>query len=119
MFFFLCKVLFSGFLQFNGNFVDAQNNSKYHDWAPFFSVQHAPGPPERLTPAAIMGTAMPGLKPPFLVDTAGISETGIQPATSRPVPSWQFPAKTDNGKDSPVEIPRELMSLLRFIKTYF
>ena len=31
MFFYLYKVLFSGFLQFNGNFVDAQNNSKYHD----------------------------------------------------------------------------------------
>ena len=31
MFFYLCKVLFSGFLQFNGNFVDAQNNSKYRD----------------------------------------------------------------------------------------
>ena len=29
MFFYLCKVLFSGFLQFDGNFVDAQNNSKY------------------------------------------------------------------------------------------
>ena len=28
VFFFLYKVLFSGFLQFNGNFVDAQNNSK-------------------------------------------------------------------------------------------
>ena len=27
--------------------------------------------------AAIMGTAMLGLKPPFLVDRAGISETGI------------------------------------------
>ena len=33
MFFYLYKVLFSGFLQFNGNFVDAQNNSKYRDWA--------------------------------------------------------------------------------------
>ena len=22
-----------GFLQFNGNFLDAQNNSKYRDWA--------------------------------------------------------------------------------------
>ena len=31
MFFYLCKVLFSGFLQFNGNFVDAQNNSEYRD----------------------------------------------------------------------------------------
>ena len=31
MFFYLYKVLFSGFLQFNGNFVDAQNNSKYRD----------------------------------------------------------------------------------------
>ena len=29
VFFYLCKVLFSGFLQFNGNFVDGQNNSKY------------------------------------------------------------------------------------------
>ena len=27
MFFYLCKVLFSGFLQFNGNFVDGQNSS--------------------------------------------------------------------------------------------
>ena len=34
MFFYLCKELFSGFLQFNGNFVDAQNNSKYRDCAP-------------------------------------------------------------------------------------
>ena len=34
MFFYLCKVLFSGFLQFNGNFVDAQSNSKYRDCAP-------------------------------------------------------------------------------------
>ena len=42
----------------------------------------------------------------------------LQPVSSRPVTSWQFPAKTDNGKDPPVEIPRELMSLLRFIKTY-
>ena len=34
MFFYLTKVLLLGFLQFNGNFVDAQNNSKYRDWAP-------------------------------------------------------------------------------------
>ena len=34
VFFYLCKVLFSGFLQFNSNFVDAQNNSKYRDCAP-------------------------------------------------------------------------------------
>ena len=31
LFFYLCKVLSSGFLQLNGNFVDAQNNSKYCD----------------------------------------------------------------------------------------
>ena len=31
MFFYLTKVLLLGFLQFNGNFVDAQNNSKYRD----------------------------------------------------------------------------------------
>ena len=31
VFFQLCKVLFSGFLQFNGNFADAQNDSKYRD----------------------------------------------------------------------------------------
>ena len=34
MFFYVYKVLFLGFLQFNGNFVDAQNSSKYRDWAP-------------------------------------------------------------------------------------
>ena len=34
MFFYFCKVLFSGFFQFNGNFVDGQNNSKYRDSAP-------------------------------------------------------------------------------------
>ena len=33
MFVYLCEVLFSGVLQFNGNFVDAQNNSKYRDCA--------------------------------------------------------------------------------------
>ena len=42
----------------------------------------------------------------------------LQPASSRTATSWQFPANTDNGKDPHVEIPRELMSLLRFIKTY-
>ena len=31
MFFTLYKVLFSGFLQFNGNFVDGQSSSKYRD----------------------------------------------------------------------------------------
>ena len=34
VFFYLCKVLFSVFLQFNGNFVDGQNNSEYRDRAP-------------------------------------------------------------------------------------
>ena len=33
VFSYLCKVLFSGFLQFKGNFVDGQNNSKYRDVA--------------------------------------------------------------------------------------
>jgi len=31
VFFCLCEVLFSGFLQFNSNFGDAGNNSKYRD----------------------------------------------------------------------------------------
>ena len=31
VFFYFCKVLFSGFLQFDGNLVDGQNNSKYRD----------------------------------------------------------------------------------------
>ena len=35
MFFYFCKVLFSGFLQFQGNFVDGQNNSKYREKSPF------------------------------------------------------------------------------------
>ena len=39
MFFYFCKVLFSDFLQFNGNFVDAQNNSEYRDWAPLSIFQ--------------------------------------------------------------------------------
>ena len=34
MFFYLCKVLFSAFLQFKGNFVDGQKNSKHRDGAP-------------------------------------------------------------------------------------
>ena len=32
VFFYLCKVLFSGFLPFNGDFVDSQNKSKYRDF---------------------------------------------------------------------------------------
>ena len=45
MFLYPFKVLFSGFLQFNSNFVDAQNNSKYRDWAQkadrfFCSIKH-------------------------------------------------------------------------------
>ena len=38
MFFYVYKVLFLGFLQFNGNFVDAQNNSKCRDWAPLIAA---------------------------------------------------------------------------------
>ena len=34
VFFYLIKLLFSGFLPFKGNFVCGQNNSKYRDWAP-------------------------------------------------------------------------------------
>ena len=34
MFSYLSKVLFSGFLQLKGNFVDGQNNSKYRGVAP-------------------------------------------------------------------------------------
>ena len=38
VFFHLCKVLFSGFLQLKGKFVDGQNTSKYRDRAPLRSV---------------------------------------------------------------------------------
>ena len=34
VFFYLCKALFSGFLQFKGKFVDGQNTPKYRDRAP-------------------------------------------------------------------------------------
>ena len=34
MFFYLCTVIFSGFLEFRGNFVDGRNNSKYREVAP-------------------------------------------------------------------------------------
>ena len=39
VFFYLYKVSFSGFHQVNGHFVDAQNNSKYHDCAPLMSSE--------------------------------------------------------------------------------
>jgi len=32
VFFYPIKLLFSGFLQFKGNFEGAQNNSEYRDW---------------------------------------------------------------------------------------
>ena len=38
VFFYLSKALFSGFLQFKGNFVDGRNNSKYRDVAPLKSL---------------------------------------------------------------------------------
>ena len=41
--FLVCIVLFSGFLQFNGNFVDAQNNSEYRDWAPLTLILETTG----------------------------------------------------------------------------
>ena len=34
VFFYLCRVLFSSFLEFRGIFVHARNNSKYRDVAP-------------------------------------------------------------------------------------
>ena len=34
VFFYLSIPLFSGFLQYKGNFLGGQNNSKYLDWAP-------------------------------------------------------------------------------------
>ena len=40
MFFYLCKVLFSGFLEFRGNFVDGRNNLKYRDVASLIVVDY-------------------------------------------------------------------------------
>ena len=37
LFSYLSKALFSGFLQFKGNFVDGRNNSKYRDVAPLIA----------------------------------------------------------------------------------
>ena len=51
-FFYLCKVLFSGFLQFNGNFVDGQNNSKYLDCA---TLNISPSPPFIFTVKLVQG----------------------------------------------------------------
>ena len=42
VFFYLCKVVFSGFFQFNGNFVHGQNNSKYLHCAPLKGTTKAP-----------------------------------------------------------------------------
>ena len=59
--------------------------------------QHIPQPPQQN-------------QPPPLLDYQ--PSQGLRPASSHPVTSWQFPSKSDNGKDPPVEIPRELISLL-------
>ena len=41
VFSYFSKVLFSGFFQFKGNFVDHQNNSKYCDIAPLNTTVHS------------------------------------------------------------------------------
>ena len=41
VFFYLIKLLFSGFLPFKGNFVCDKNTSKYRDWAPLKGQCHA------------------------------------------------------------------------------
>ena len=38
VFFYFCKVLFSGFVEFRGNFVDGRNNLKYRDVAPLNNI---------------------------------------------------------------------------------
>ena len=44
VFFYLCKALFSGFLQFKGEFVDGQNTSKYRDRAALKKLQQSLAP---------------------------------------------------------------------------
>jgi len=38
VFFYFSKLLFSGFLQFEGNFVRGQTDTKYRNWAPVSRV---------------------------------------------------------------------------------
>ena len=63
-------------------------------------AHHTPQPPQQ-------NQQPPG--PPPLLDYQ--PSQVLQPASSRTVTRWQFPANTDDGKDPHVEIPRELMSL--------
>ena len=63
---------------------------------------HTPQPPQQNQPAPLLDYQLSQL---------------LQSAPSRPVTSWQFPAKTENDKDPPVEIPREFLCLLTFLNT--
>jgi len=51
VFFCLSKLLFSGFLQFKGNFVGGQNDSKYYDWAPYLQIDKISVIPSLLIPS--------------------------------------------------------------------
>ena len=85
MFFYLCKVLFSGFLQFNGNFVDAQNNSEYRDWAPLNALNML-----RLTLLRYVALACCDRLAGALLSFS-FSEPTILPACGRNRDLWEHP----------------------------
>ena len=70
----------------------------------------------RTLPSQQMHQPLPQHQPPqpdYLPPQVHQSASGAPPVTK-----WQLPANPDNGKDPPVDIPRELISLLRLIKSY-
>ena len=55
VFSYLSKALFSGFLQFRGNFVDGTNNSKYRDVAPLKVLGAVHATLEKFENATVIG----------------------------------------------------------------
>ena len=70
----------------------------------------------RTLPSQRMHQPLPQHQPPppdYLPSQVHQSVSGAPPVTK-----WQLPANPEHGKDPAVDIPRELISLLRLIKSY-
>ena len=88
-----------------------ENYASYSDVVKNFSNSG-----HRTLPSQRMNQPLPQHQPPppvHLPPQIHQSASGAPPVTK-----WQLPANPENGKDPPVDIPRELISLLRLIKSY-
>ena len=88
-----------------------ENYASYSDVVKNFSNSG-----HRTLPSQRMHQPLPQHQPPppdYLPPQIHQSASGAPPVTK-----WQLPANPENGKDPPVDIPRELISLLRLIKSY-